>query len=42
MTDHDDEVDECRWFPIDEAIERVEYDNEQAILRKAREMIQEL
>ncbi|MEE8184867.1 MAG: NUDIX hydrolase [Thermodesulfobacteriota bacterium] len=39
VTDHDSEVDECRWFLIDEAIEKVEYDNEKDILRKAEEMI---
>jgi len=39
VTDHDDEVDECRWFPLDEAIERVQYDNEKNILLKAQEMM---
>ncbi|MFQ5586227.1 MAG: NUDIX hydrolase [Thermodesulfobacteriota bacterium] len=42
VADHDDEVDDCRWFPMDDAIERVEYENERNILLRAREMIQNL
>jgi len=37
---HDEEVDDCRWFPIDEAIEKVEYKDEREIVRKAKEMIE--
>ncbi len=36
---HDSEVNDCRWLPIDEAIESVEYKDEKGILIKAREMI---
>lgn len=39
VKDHDEEVDDCRWFPIDEAIEEVEYKDEREILKKAKEMI---
>jgi len=39
VKDHDWEVDDCRWFPIDEAIERVEYKDEKGILENAKEMI---
>lgn len=39
VTDHDDEVDECRWFPIDEAIRLMKYDDEKKMLRKARKLI---
>jgi 8-oxo-dGTP pyrophosphatase MutT (NUDIX family) len=42
VANHDDEVDDCRWFPMGEAIERVEYENERNILLKAQEMMQEL
>ncbi|MBI4358876.1 MAG: NUDIX hydrolase [Candidatus Omnitrophica bacterium] len=35
LSDHDDEVDCARWFPILTAIERVEYESEQGILKKA-------
>ena len=33
--DHDDEVDEARWFPLAEAQERLSFDNEQHVLRLA-------
>lgn len=34
---HDWEVEQARWFPIREAIERISFDNERDILRKAKE-----
>jgi 8-oxo-dGTP pyrophosphatase MutT (NUDIX family) len=37
--DHDDEVEEAAWLPLDEAVERVSYDNERRILRKAAEAL---
>lgn len=37
--DHDHEVDEAKWFPIDEAIRTLTYKSEQKIMEKAREMI---
>lgn len=39
VKDHDEEVDDCRWFPIDEAIKRIEYEDERKIVRRAKEMI---
>lgn len=39
VKDHDSEVTDCRWFPIDEAIEMVEYKDEKGLLLKAREML---
>lgn len=38
--DHDFEVDEVGWFPIDEAIEKAEYRDEKSILNKAKAMIE--
>ncbi|RJQ21533.1 MAG: NUDIX hydrolase [Nitrospiraceae bacterium] len=37
--DHDHEVDESRWFPIDEAIGTLSYRSEKKIMQKAKEMI---
>ncbi len=34
---HDWEVEQARWFPIEEAIKRISFDNERDILRKAKE-----
>ena len=33
--DHDDEVDDARWFPLDEAQERLSFDGERKVLAKA-------
>jgi ADP-ribose pyrophosphatase YjhB (NUDIX family) len=33
--DHDAEVEEVRWFPIDDAMRRLTYKNERAALEKA-------
>lgn len=38
---HDHEVDEARWFPIDEAIRNLTYKSEKEIMQKARGMIKE-
>lgn len=38
--DHDHEVDEARWFPIEDALERLTYKSEKDILRKAKGMIE--
>ena len=35
LADHDEEVDDARWFPLDEAIERATYENERKVLRQA-------
>lgn len=39
VKDHDSEVVDCRWLPIEEAIEMVEYKDEKGLLLKAREML---
>ena len=38
--EHDREVDESRWFLIDEAINKLTYKGEKEILQKARQMIE--
>lgn len=37
VAEHGWEVDEARWFPIDEALDTVSYENEREVLRRARE-----
>ena len=39
VKDHDAEVEEARWFPIEAAIESLAYKNECDILIKARQVI---
>jgi NADH pyrophosphatase NudC (nudix superfamily) len=39
MRDHDTEVHDCRWFPMDEAIEIDEYKDEKGILVKAKAVL---
>lgn len=41
VADHDNEVDECRWVPLDEAIDLMRFKDEKEILGKARRMILE-
>ncbi len=41
VKNHDTEVVECRWFPINRAIELATYRDEKEILRKAKEIIDE-
>jgi 8-oxo-dGTP diphosphatase len=38
--DHDHEVDEARWFLIDDAVKQLSYKSERDIMRKAEEMIE--
>jgi len=38
--DHDDEVEEARWFPIADAVRTLTYKNEREILEKAALLIQ--
>jgi len=38
--DHDDEVDEARWFPIDEAVRKLSFKSEKGIMEKAKNMIE--
>ncbi|MBI4847994.1 MAG: NUDIX hydrolase [Nitrospirae bacterium] len=40
--DHDDEVEESKWFPVDEAINILAYKSEKQILQKAKGMIEGL
>jgi 8-oxo-dGTP diphosphatase len=42
VADHDDEVDECRWVPLSEAIELMRFKDEKETLAKARSMILEM
>ena len=35
LTDHDDEVEYARWFPVEQVLKRIEYPGERAILNKA-------
>lgn len=37
--DHDHEVDEARWFPIDAALKKMSYKSERDMVCKAKEMI---
>jgi 8-oxo-dGTP diphosphatase len=37
--DHDHEVDEAKWFPIDEALKKMSYKSERDIVLKAKEML---
>lgn len=39
---HDWEIKEARWFPIEQAIKVVEYQSERDIMLKAREMIEKI
>jgi len=38
--DHDDEVDEARWFPIDQALRKLAFKSEKEIMQKAKVMIE--
>ena len=39
VKNHDSEVNDCQWFPIDDAIKLVEYKDEKEILKKAKRII---
>lgn len=39
VADHDHEVAEARWLPLDQAIEQLAFRNEKAVVQKAKEMI---
>jgi 8-oxo-dGTP pyrophosphatase MutT (NUDIX family) len=39
VADHDDEVAEARWLPLDDAVERLAFRSEKAVVEKAREML---
>lgn len=38
--DHDHEVDDSKWFPIDDAMIKLSYRSEQQIMQKAKKLIQ--
>jgi 8-oxo-dGTP pyrophosphatase MutT (NUDIX family) len=38
---HDSEVDHVEWFPIEKALTTASYPQEKAVLRKARQMIEQ-
>ena len=40
--DHDDEVDEARWYPVDEALRTLAFKSEREIMQKAKGMIEKL
>jgi 8-oxo-dGTP pyrophosphatase MutT (NUDIX family) len=40
IADHDDEVEEARWFPFDDAVKALTHKNERDMLEKARGLIQ--
>jgi 8-oxo-dGTP diphosphatase len=42
VSDHDDEVNEARWFEIQEAIQALTFPNEKAIVQAADEMIPDI
>ncbi|MEK7679851.1 MAG: NUDIX hydrolase [Deltaproteobacteria bacterium] len=42
VSGHDDEVVDCRWFPMDEAIKILKYEDEKGILKQAKKMIKSL
>lgn len=42
VADHDDEVDECRWVPVEEAISLMRFKDEKDIIEKARHRILEI
>lgn len=39
--DHDHEVEEAGWFPLEEALKKLSYKSERDIMKKARDMIEE-
>jgi 8-oxo-dGTP diphosphatase len=40
--DHDDEVDEAKWFPIDDALKKLSYKSEKDMVRRARDMLRNI
>ena len=42
VADHDHEVHEARWFPLDEALRLLAFDNEREVAARARVRIAEL
>ena len=42
VEDHDQEVDECRWVPVDEAAGLMRFKDEKDMIEKAKRMIEGL
>lgn len=42
LTDHDEEVEEARWFPVSKVFQRAEYRSEYQILKKAARKLEQL
>ena len=40
--DHDDEVDEASWVPLDDAVNMLKYRGEKEIMFKAKKMIYDM
>ncbi len=40
--DHDHEVEEAKWFSIDEAVKKLSYKSEREIMRKAKVMMEKM
>lgn len=40
--DHDDEVDEASWVPLDDAVKKLKYRGEKEIMFRAKKMIDEM
>ena len=38
--DHDDEVDEARWFPLADALNRLTHENEMRVMKRAAEALE--
>lgn len=38
--DHDDEVDDARWFPIDEALTRLTFPSERRVVERAQALLE--
>lgn len=41
-SEHDFEVEDCRWFKLNYAVRLMKFEDEKEILRKARKMLREL
>jgi len=42
LADHDDEVDDARWFPLEDAIAHASYENERNALRQAAGLVDQV
>jgi len=42
LADHDDEVDDARWLPLEDAIAHASYENERNVLRQAAGLVDQV